>query len=377
MLLILFMLAFTSQIEPLLTLLKQMKNVTRKSALIILSEYIFLKIDPVTPNILTITASDIDNTLSISFTIQNGAPGAIAVYGAKLFDTLTNLLKKYTQATFTENDSQILVIKSGHSTNKLPGLDEKSFFTIPQIQRDPTLELQLDVNLLKDAINLIFHAISDDGSRVFRGAYVDITTTTISFVGTNGKKLCVAKIPCNSPFQGSAIVDKRTLYIVKTSLCTSQLQYISLRIYPERIVFFAGESILYSQKIDEIYPDYTQIIPKKGVNVEIPNEELVNTINIIMTMAPDTLLTKWSFSQNTLTIESASTQGYATDGIQLHYNGPDFAIGLNSQYILDIISLIPHDTITFNFNDPLSPISIISQLGMIETLGVIMAMHLS
>ena len=135
---------------------------------------------------LTITATDLDQSIRTSCTAKVKKPGACTIPARKLFDYVKLLPDGDISIKLMEN--HWVQIRSGRSNTKMVGMARANF---PQVPEFPETGLtQLSATSLKGMISKTIFAISNEESRyTLNGALLILKAESLSMVATDGHRL--------------------------------------------------------------------------------------------------------------------------------------------------------------------------------------------
>jgi len=145
-----------------------------------------------------------------------------------------------------------------------------------------------------------------------------------------------------------------------------------------RIIFDVGDTTLVSRLIEGEYPDYERVIPvENSIRLTIETQKLLSIVKRIGTMAnPKTPGLTMETTGDVLKVE-ASTPEYGEGYEETHVKkeGDDISIGLNAQYLIDILKATDKEEMTLSMSDPLKPV-LMKPVGSNGYVCVIMPMRL-
>src|ERR1700761_7614565 len=168
-----------SRAELLRELTAAQSVVERKTTIPILSNFLFEASD----DKLTITATDLDQSLRTSCPAKVKKPGACTIPARKLFDYVKLLPDGDISIKLMEN--HWVQIRSGRSNTKMVGMARANF---PQVPEFPETGLtQLSAISVKSMISKTIFAISNEESRyTLNGALLILKAESLSMVATDG-----------------------------------------------------------------------------------------------------------------------------------------------------------------------------------------------
>ncbi len=127
------------------------------------------------------------------------------------------------------------------------------------------------------------------------------------------------------------------------------------------------------------FPDYRGVIPKQAKHhVKIEHDRLQAAIKRAAIFSSERYHgVKLALAPGSLTVSSVSPDiGEASDTIDdIDYSGEEFAIGFNSTYLLQMLSVVGQDTIDLGLTDEVSP-GLIATSSDSEFTYVVMPMRL-
>lgn len=372
---------FTADLKQLISIHTAVNGVTRDNPVSQTTNYVLLEVNA-SGDILTLMATDRENAIKSQCPVTKGEAGSIAILSKDFIGDLRSLAQKYTTVTVeTKNDTSV-TIKSGHSRKTRPGLQKNTFPDYPDLTTHETKVTLLQKELLQ-IFKLLLHTISDAGNSSECGTYVIITPDYLEFIGTNRHKLAKIHRHIANPNvtkEYNVIINKRSLELINRHLCNSPNDTIEITLHSDRLISFHDQKhTLACLLLNPPYLSYDIVLSSPTVfNLDIDREEVIKCINIGGTSADTTLLSKWAFEEDTLIISSQDSQrGESSDEIIVTYNEPQsFAIGINSKFILDIITQLNNTNINIAFGTPLTPVLLNTEEDDLHVTYALMPMRL-
>ena len=306
---------------------------------------------------ISIHATDLSIALTITIPATITLPGTITLSAKKLFEITCSLPKESLLSITIDNN--IATITSGKAIFKIFGLPADNF---PQISTIDSLEHQLDQEHFYALIKKTYFAIASDSSRqVFNGINVKVENRNLVITATDGHKLAIITAETHLPDLNIIIPDKACKEILKLPLdpdCT-----FTMKTDTSKIHFSIGDYSLIANLIEGTYPNMEKAIPENTHTLSINRKQLIDALKRI-TIFSDVITNgvKFSLSATSITLSSADVErGEATETFAIEYDGPEFDIGFNAKYVLDIITKFDSETIIIKLNDPMSSVTITNQ----------------
>ena len=139
-----------------------------------------------------------------------------------------------------------------------------------------------------------------------------------------------------------------------------------------------GDITLVSRLIEGEYPDYEKVIPvENGIRLTMDTQRLLSIVKRVGTMAnPKTPGLTMETTGDVLKVKASTPEyGEGYEETQIKKEGNDISIGLNAQYLMDILKATDKDEVVFSMSDPLKPI-LMKPVGNDGYICVIMPMRL-
>ncbi len=293
---------------------------------------------------LTITATDLDQSIRTSCMAKVKKPGACTIPARKLFDYVKLLPDGDISIKLMEN--HWVQIRSGRSNTKMVGMARANF---PQVPEFPETGLtQLSATSLKGMISKTIFAISNEESRyTLNGALLILKAESLSMVATDGHRLAhiekAGESLENISGEKKTLIPRKALAELQSLL--SDTEAASLDFYDdEHTLFFRlGHRVLTTRKLTGQFPNYEAVLPRDNNKfVVVRSEELMGSIQRVAQFADERSgAIKIRLEQNEMKISSSSTEsGESEDTIETPYSFDSIVVGFNSTYLIDFLSAV-------------------------------------
>lgn len=335
------------------TLLKNLQSISgiisTNNVLPILESFLF----QVEKNTLAVTSTDLETTMKVGIDIQSSDSGSICIQAKVLLDYLKNLPEQ--PITFDINTTDFGIdITSEQGKYKIVGEDAKNYPSTPTAEN--TKDFTMAAAELSDGIAKAIIAVSNDDLRpAMSGVLFELNKNNITFVATDAHRLvrCI-KTDVKCPKEDKFIVPKKALAQLKNNLNTSTEVSVS---YNENHLFVKGEGISLSCRlIDAKFPDYKVVIPADN-----PYRLTVNRADFISALKRVSVFANKLTNQVVLDIEGSSLHLYAQDvdfsfegneRMPSQYTGEDMKIAFNARLLLELVSVLETEELTFELSTP-------------------------
>jgi DNA polymerase-3 subunit beta len=336
------------------TLLKQLQSVSgalsNSTVLPILENFLF----EIKDGNLTISATDLQTSMTTSLTVEAKENGRIAIPSRILLDTLKSLPEQ--PIAFNIDDTTFAIeINAGDGKYKLSGENGEDFPKIPVVENASSVNLPASV--LAEAINKTIFAVSNDELRpAMTGVYCQLSTSSLTFVSTDAHKLVrYRRKDAKAASTASFILPKKALNLLKSALPSEDIN-VSVE-YNSTSAFFKFSNInLVCRLIDERYPDYEAVIPKNNPNkLTIDRQSFLSSLNRVAIYANKTthqVRLKISGSELNISSEDIDFANEAHERLTCQYDGEDIEIGFNAKFLIEMLKNLTCEEVMLEMSTP-------------------------
>lgn len=334
--------------------------VDKKQSLTILSNILLKLID----NQLILTATDLEIEITCQITcITHHETGLITIPVKKMIDIVRSLEDDATLSIAFK--AGVVSIKTGRSQFKLATLPADDY---PN-SKDEACDVKFPIHresLLHLLQSTQFALSQQDVRPYLNGLLLEIDPQSLVCVATDGHRMAICRLPCqiNQPHHRLLLPRKAIQEIIR----------LLNNVIDETIVVSAGKNhfklvssqYTFSSKLIEArFPPYARAIPKEqDKEVIIDRDLLKRTLSRIIILANEklrTVLLQIQTNQLTL-IAHNQEQEEAIETITAQTQGDDLTIGMNANYLLDVLNHIADGLVRLSFSDTDSSILVESVL---------------
>jgi DNA polymerase-3 subunit beta len=335
-----------SRAELLRELTAAQSVVERKTTIPILSNFLFEAAD----DKLTITATDLDQSVRTSCAAKVKKPGACTIPARKLFDYIKLLPEG--DISIKLMDNHWVQIRAGRSNTKMVGMARANFPVVAEFPS--TGASKISAASLRNMISKTIFAISNEESRyTLNGALLVLKAESMAMVATDGHRLAhIEKL--GESLDGisgekKTLIPRKALSELLSLLNTTETpkdkenQWIEFADDEQTLFFKVGGRVLTSRKLTGQFPNYEAVLPRDNNKfVIVRSEDLMGSIQRVAQFADERSgAIKIRLEQNELKLSSSSTDsGESEDTIETPYNYDPIVVGFNSQYLLDFLKAI-------------------------------------
>ena len=336
------------------TLLKHLQAVSgalsNSAVLPILENFLF----EIKDSNLTISATDLQTSMTTSVAVESKEGGKIAVPSKILLDTLKTLPEQ--PISFSVDDKTFAIeISAGDGKYRLSGENGEDFPRIPVV--DNASSVNLPASVLAEAINKTIFAVSNDELRpAMTGVYCQLSPQNVTFVATDAHKLVrYRRNDAKADTATSFILPKKALNLLKSSLPSEDVS-VSIE-YNTTSAFFKFANInLICRLIDERYPDYEAVIPQNNPNkLTLDRSLFLNCLKRVVIFANKTthqVRLKITGSELNISSEDIDFANEAHERIGCQFDGEDMEIGFNAKFLIEMLNNLSGEEITIEMSTP-------------------------
>lgn len=311
--------------------------VERKTTIPILSNFL-IEADN---DLLTITATDLDQAIRTSAPVKIKTPGACTIPARKFYDYIKLLPDGDLSIKLLEN--HWVQIRSGRSNTKVVGMARANY---PQVPEFPSVAATaIPVAALKTLIAYTIFAISSEESRyTLNGALLILKAESLAMVATDGHRLSfVEKV--NETLTGISgekrvLVPRKALQELQQLLNNTDAETIEFADDEHTLFFRIGARTLSSRKLTGQFPNFEAVMPRDNTKFAIVRaSELGAAIQRVAQFADERSgAIRLKLEANELKLSANSTDsGESEDSIETPYSGEAIVVGFNSSYILEFL----------------------------------------
>ena len=302
---------------------------------------------------LTISASDLETTMSSVLEVDSESEGLIAVPARLLLDTLKTFAEQ--PLTFVVEDNNTVEISSNHGKYAVAYADGAEFPKAVEVSNPSSTTIMGDI--LATAINkTIFAAGNDDLRPVMSGVFFQFSTENLTFVATDAHKLVkYQRNDVKANEVAEFIMPKKPLNLLKGILAGSESE-VTIEYNDNNAKFIFDGTELICRLIDGKYPNYEAVIPKENPNVlNISRGQLLSSVRRVSIYSNRTthqIRLKIAGAELNISAEDVDYSNKAEERLSCSYQGDDMQIGFNSRFLVEMLGNLSSDDVTLEMSLP-------------------------
>ena len=328
------------------------KVINSKNSLSILADFIFRT----EGNVLYLTASDGENTLSTSLELAEcDADESFAIENHNLLEAVKSFSEQPLTFDVNKNDLNVKIIyQNGQFSLPIENADE---FPQTQSVSDSAVSIDISSALLAENISRSVFATAQDELRpVMNGIYFDITPECLTIVATDGHKLVRNKLfDISNPTTSSFILAKKPANILKNMLAKDG-SMVNIKFDDRNAeISFSGNTLM-CRLIEGRYPNYSSVIPQNNPNsLQIDRESLLSALKRVQPFASDSSnLIRFHIEGRVLQLdaEDFDFSKTATEKMSCEYEGQTMSIGFKGSAFIEILNNFDSQEVVILLSDP-------------------------
>ena len=302
---------------------------------------------------LTVSASDLETTMSSTLDVESDEDGSIALPARLLLDTLKTFPEQ--PLTFVVEDNNTVEISSNHGKYALAYADGNEFPKAVELDNPSTTTIAGEI--LATAISkTIFAAGNDDLRPVMSGVFFQFSTEGLTFVATDAHKLVkYTREDVKADQVAEFIMPKKPLNLLKGILATSD-EALTIEYNDSNAKFTFENSVLVCRLIDGKYPNYEAVIPKENPNkLTIARTQFLNSVRRVSIFSNKTthqIRLKIAGSELNISAEDIDYSNKAEERLTCDYQGDDMQIGFNSRFLTEMLNNLNADEVQLEMSLP-------------------------
>lgn len=300
---------------------------------------------------LHLAATDLDVSLTSWCEADVKETGGIAVQAKKLTEIIRSLTGD--EVHLVQEEPRILTIRAGKSRFKIHGLAPDDFPTLPNVEDSPQVEIPFGD--FRRMVSKILFAVSAEESRFqLNGALLKLKEGGLEMVATDGHRLALVEggLEGNGAgSQDSVLVPRKALQELQRLEGEGSLGY---RRGEHHLSFRLGRRELICRILEGTFPDYERVIAKDNdKKVLFDRRTFSDAVQRAALMTGDRArAVRLQFTPDQVVISAANSDlGEAVEEVSCDYDGPEFRVGINPDYLRDFLGAVDTERVRLELKD--------------------------
>ncbi|WP_040871384.1 DNA polymerase III subunit beta [Nocardia exalbida] len=308
---------------------------------------------------LTVSGFDYEVSAQVRVAAEVAGPGQVLVSGRLLADITKALSNKPVDVSV---DGTRVLITCGSAKFSLPTMPVEDY---PQLPEVPQQTGELSVDVFAEAVGQVAVAAGrDDTLPMLTGIRVEIEGSKVVLAATDRFRLAVRHIewqPARADIETSVLIPARTLSEAAKTLGPSDAPVqLSLGTGAGSDgllgIVNAGRRTT-TRLLDAEFPKFRQLLPKEHTSIAtLAVAALAEAIKRVALVAERGAQVRLEFSADGLLLSAGGDDaGRAEEWLEADFRGESLTIAFNPGYLIDGLSALHSDRVTFGFTTPSRP----------------------
>lgn len=298
---------------------------------------------------LNLAATDLDVSLTSWCEADVKREGSIAVQAKKLMEIIRSLTGE--EVLLVQEEPRILSIRAGRSRFKIHGLSPDDFPTLPKVEDGRQVEIPFAD--LRRMIAKVLFAVSAEESRFqLNGALLKLKDGSLEMVATDGHRLALVEGNLESASgEDSVLVPRKALQELQRFEGEGNVIYGRGE---HHLSFRLGRRELICRILEGTFPDYERVIAKDNdKKVLFDRRSLVDAVQRAALMTGDRArAVRLQFTPEQVVISAVNSDlGEAVEELACDYDGPEFRVGINPDYLREFLSAVDTEKVRLELKD--------------------------
>lgn len=313
-------------------------------------------------SVLSIYGTDLETSIKSSLKVNVLESGRVIV-PSKI---LVNVLKSFPEAKVELellSETNELKVNCQNATFRLNTFSLEEYPQFPEIRKQNPLKIKCQN--FKYLISKVQKASSADESRAaLTGILMDLSKNFMKLVATDSYRLALASSSVD--FAGDpikVIIPSKVLDNISKN--DSSEGDIDINIEENQISFVLDaekefQTLIISRLLSGKFPDYEKLIPQSFVHsIIIKKAAMQDVIKRISSISQDNIPIKLDFESGHITVSMNIREvGSSSEDFPVSYGEENIQIAFNPDFLIEGLSVMDDDQITFNIVEPLKPVMI-------------------
>ena len=298
---------------------------------------------------LHLAATDLDVSLTSWCEADVKETGGIAVQAKKLMEIIRSLTGD--EVHLVQEEPRVLTIRAGKSRFKVHGLAPDDFPTLPNVE--DSAQVEIPFGDFRRMVSKILFAVSAEESRFqLNGALLKLKGESLEMVATDGHRLALVEDGlADGASEDAVLVPRKALQELQRLEGEGKLSY---RRGEHHLSFRLGRRELICRILEGTFPDYERVIAKDNdKKVLFDRKPFAEAVQRVALLTGDRArAVRLQFAPAQLVISAANPDlGEATEEVPCDYEGPEFRLGINPDYLSQFLAAVETERVSLELND--------------------------
>lgn len=315
---------------------------------------------------LEVISTNLETATRVGLNCRVELEGQTTVNGKTLLEFVGQLPEG--ELTVEKLGEEIVVGSSGFKA-RMAIIAPEEFPAIPQVTKGTKIELS-GKEFVKSVSRVAFAAAMDEGRPILTGVLCDFGKGSVKFVATDGYRLSFDQMDANAETGMKVVVPARALLeaakiIVEVDQSEGAKFTWKISENLNQVNFSIGSVEFTSRLIEGEYPGWQKVIPAVfPTKASVTKEDFVKLVKVASIFAKDAgSIVKVRVEPDSkrpgrgvIKVGAQASEVGSSDGLyEIDLNGPGGEIAFNYKYLIEALSVIGEETVTFEMVENLNP----------------------
>ena len=272
---------------------------------------------------------------------------------AKKLQDILRAIPDKTTVTLEQLDGR-LTLKAGKSRFNLQTLPAEDF-PLLSVGSASESSFSLSQRELKRLISQVQFAMAVQDIRYYlNGLLMQTDGNQVKLIATDGHRLAFASADVEATLPKAEVILPRKTILELYKLLQDSDDEINIEVLANQVRFSFGSTVIISKVVDGKFPDYNRVIPLDNDKIF-----LIERLTFLHALQRAAILANEKFRGVRLVLAPGkmsilctnSEQEEAEEELEIAYQGGELEIGFNINYLLDVLTNLPADTLQMAFGD--------------------------
>jgi DNA polymerase-3 subunit beta len=276
--------------------------------------------------------------------VETSAPGAVLLPSGRL----SAIVRESSPGTVFDihSDGTATVVKAPRSEFRLPAEDPMEFPSVATFPTEPCFEISTP--LMRELVRRTVFATDNESSRfALGGVLLELTSTAVTAVGTDGRRLAKMEGPAASvngtPADAQPIVPARAMQLVERCLGNADTP-IHLAVRPSEILVKTGPTTISARLVEGRFPRWRDVFPERpdAVRVSLVAGPLLAAVRqAAIVTSEQSKGVDFAFQRGALVLSGRSAEsGESRIELPIDLHGADVKIKMDPRFMSDFLRVL-------------------------------------
>lgn len=301
---------------------------------------------------VTLTATDLQTTVSVQIGAKVDKPGAITLPAKTLKELIPNLSPERVDIV-VDDETQSARLRCGTTRTTIKGITASEFPPVPDAEG---VGIMFNSGDLKKILRYVLPAVSSEDTRpVLTGVAFVFEGGCLRVAGADGFRLAVHDVEVAERWEKKTfVVPRKTIQMVIAAL--DDEGEAAIYFTDQRASFRFGAITVHSMLLEGSFPDFAAIIPRHWTTqATVYASDLLRAFKRAEIFSRDrsfsTRIQIDGDGDNTLSVDGYSNErGDAETVLDAQVNGQGVKVAVNARYALELLTVLESYRVTIEAN---------------------------